>query len=49
MEALWSSEVTGMDLLENDIEVKKEARANAVQVSDDIIADIKTRVLSWLK
>lgn len=46
MGALLSSKGDGVGSLESNVELKKEVRANPVQISDNICADIETKVSS---
>lgn len=46
MGALLSSKGDGVGSLESNVELRKEVGANPVQISDDICADIETKVSS---
>ena len=49
MEAFWLNKVCGIGSLEDDVELKREARANTVQIVDNVLANTERQVSSWEK
>ena len=49
MEAFWLNKVCEIGSLEHDVELKREARTNTVQIVDNVLANTERQVSSWEK
>ena len=46
VEALWPSKDCSIELLKDDVELKREVKSNAIQIVDDALANTERRVSS---
>lgn len=49
MEAFWTNKDSSIGSLEDDVELKREARTDTVQIVDVVLANTEGRVRSWAK